>query len=163
MKHRETTSNCSFASIQTQTFRNGFQTFGQACKLCSDVMRQNITMVIPRISLRQDQTSGHRRIVKLTLIIGLRVNCGCSVTYVNLRRNVSMSINRIPCGTWDVAQGLKMIMAQDSANTHGTHFTCLEAQRFEDAYARADTCEICTWTRAFYTDAHHSKKDICDI
>ena len=59
---------------------NGLQTLGRLAnstllKLCSDVMRQIITVVIPRISLRQKQRHSNRRVVKLKWIIGLRVNC----------------------------------------------------------------------------------------
>ena len=71
--------NCSFASVQAQTFRIGFQTLSRLAnstlKLCFDVVRQIVTMVISRISLRQDHICGQRRIVKLKWIIGLRVNC----------------------------------------------------------------------------------------
>ena len=45
--------NCSFASFQAQTFRIGFEILSSLAnlnlKLCSDVLRQIVTMVIHRI------------------------------------------------------------------------------------------------------------------
>ena len=92
--------NCSFAGIQTNTFRMGIQILSKLAnstllKLCSGMAQEISKIVVSRIWLRQDHRCGHRRIVKLKQIIGLCVDCGFFVTFVNLRLDVSVCNNRI--------------------------------------------------------------------
>ena len=57
--------NCSFANIQAQTFRIVFQILSRLAnsillKLCSDMVRQIVAMVVSTILLRQDHRCFHR-------------------------------------------------------------------------------------------------------
>ena len=95
MKHRETTSELVLS------FRIWFQALGSLSnstlsEVCPD-MRQITTVVIPRISLQQKHRCAHRRVIKLKWIIRQRADCKFSDTFVNLRLNVNVSLNRM-CG-----------------------------------------------------------------
>ena len=91
MKHRAATSKLLVCQHPNANVSHRVPDFGQAFGF--DSVRQLITVVVPRIPLGQDQRCGHKRIVNL--IVGLRVDCRFSVSIVNLRWNVSVSVNRI--------------------------------------------------------------------